>query len=152
MATPREDAAARARRRDGGDGVVAAARSASQRRRSASSDAPRVVGSRRQGFDARCEGFDARVAPRRAAAAVETRTRVDVSMFAASLARVHACMHASEACAGGSACAFRRHFDDLDGRHFFPDASAIEQLFRCVLYKRFSPIARFQRLIASPFN
>jgi hypothetical protein len=26
------------------------------------------------------------------------------------------------------------------------------QTLRCVLYKSFSPIARFQRLIASPFN
>ena len=25
-------------------------------------------------------------------------------------------------------------------------------IFRCVLYKKFSPIARFQHLIASPFN
>ena len=29
---------------------------------------------------------------------------------------------------------------------------AVLTLFRCVLYKRFSPFARFQHLIASPFN
>jgi sulfoquinovosyltransferase len=28
----------------------------------------------------------------------------------------------------------------------------VEELFRCVLYKRVSPVRRFQHLIASPFN
>ena len=63
----------------------------------------------------------------------------------------HFIVHARAAVLGGLSPAANRSIPPLRHREVHALASDFPKL-GCVLYKSFSPIARFQHLIASPFN